>query len=189
VPFEPNRVIAYFDCSLPPEIVSYLGSTADPVRVRLLWRPSLSDQLGFQASLLILAVSIPAFAWGARRTALRPTSLAHLGRVENGAQSNVSDVGIDDAWLEGDLRLLAVRFRQQLRRQQLEPELLAKVERMLDRDRAQAACILGEEVPHEIEFGKAAVEWMGRQDERTRRRLAIVLQKAGWPVLNDAVRG
>jgi HlyD family secretion protein len=189
VPFEPNRVIAYFDCSLPPEIVSYLGSTADPVRVRLLWRPSLSNQLGFQASLLILAVSIPAFAWGARRTALRPTSLAHLGRVENGSQSNVSDVGIDDAWLEGDLRLLAVRFRQQLRRQQLEPELLAKVERMLDRDRAQAACILGEEVPHEIEFGKAAVEWMGRQDERTRRRLAIVLQKAGWPVLNDAVRG
>jgi hypothetical protein len=186
VPFEPSRVIAYFECTLPSEIVSYLGSTADPVRVRLLWRPSLANQLGFQASLLVLAASLPAFAWGVRRTRSRATSLARLGSVEPDIRSNSSRVVLDEVSPEGDVRSLAVRFRQQLRRQQLEPELLAKVERMLDRERGQAARILGEEIPRETEFGKAAVAWMDRQDERTRRRLAFVLQRAGWPVLTDA---
>jgi hypothetical protein len=186
VPFESSRVIAYFDCTLPPEIVSYLGGTADPVRVRLLWRPSLTRKLGFQISLLLLLASIPAFVWGARRTAAETPSLARFGRVTTGAPIGSTAAVLEEVSPESDLRSLAARFRQQLRRQQLDPELLAKVERMLARHRGRAARILGEEVPRDIESGKAAVEWMNRQDEPTRRRLAAVLQKAGWAVLNDA---
>jgi hypothetical protein len=185
VPFEPSRVVAYFDCALPSEIVSYLGSTAEPVRVRLLWRPALANQPGFQASLLILVASIPVFAWGARSTASGPPSFIRVDRTETRARINSPKVGEEIA-PESDLRSLAVRFRQQLRVQQLEPELLAKLERMLDRHRDQAECILEAEIPREIEFGKAAAKWMDGQDEPTRRRLAAVLQKAGWPVLNDA---
>jgi hypothetical protein len=109
-----------------------------------------------------------------------------VDRTETRARISSPKVVIEEVSPESDLRLLAIRFRQQLRAQQLEPELLAKLERMLDRHRDQAACILGEEVPREIEFGKAAVKWMDRQDEPMRRRLAAVLQKAGWPVFNDA---
>jgi hypothetical protein len=57
VPFEPGRVIAYFDCNLPPEIIGYLGNTADPLRVRLLWRPSLLFQPGVALGTLLLAAS------------------------------------------------------------------------------------------------------------------------------------
>jgi hypothetical protein len=187
VPFEPSRVIAYFDCALPPEIVAYLGSTADPVRVRLLWRPSLASQRGFQASLLILAVSISAFAWGARRTASEAEPLDSVGRLETDVWIGSSKVVLDEGSPESDLRSLAVRFRQQLCGQQLEPDLLDELERTLDRHSGQAACILGEEVArNEIEFGKAAAEWMNRQDQPTRRRLAAILDKDGWNVLSDA---
>ena len=57
VPFEPGRLIAYFDCNLPPEIIGYLGNTADRLRVRLLWRPSLLFQPGVALGTLLLAVS------------------------------------------------------------------------------------------------------------------------------------
>jgi prefoldin subunit 5 len=57
VPFEPARVIAYFDCDLPPEIIGYLGNTADPLRVRLLWRPFALFQPGIQSGILLLAAS------------------------------------------------------------------------------------------------------------------------------------
>jgi hypothetical protein len=105
--------------------------------------------------------------------------------VETGAGISSSEVVIEEVWPESELRSLAVRFRQQLQRQELEPELLAKVERILARHSGRAARILGEEVPSDIEFGKAAMEWMNRHDELTRRRLAAVLDKAGWAILND----
>jgi len=57
VSFEPGRVIAYLDCNLPPEIIGQLGNTADPLRVRLLWRPSLLFQPGIGLGILVLAAS------------------------------------------------------------------------------------------------------------------------------------
>ena len=57
IPFEPGRVTAYLDCNLPPEIIGDLGNTAGPVRVRLLWRPSLLFQPGIEFGILLLAVS------------------------------------------------------------------------------------------------------------------------------------
>jgi hypothetical protein len=70
VPFEPERVIAYFACNLPPEIVGYLGNSADPLRVRLLWRPSLLLQPGAEFAILLFAVGFLSLAVGARNIAL-----------------------------------------------------------------------------------------------------------------------
>jgi hypothetical protein len=67
VPFEPERVIAQLDCSLPPEIIGYLGSSADPVRVRLLWRPALVRQPGFLLGLVLLGASALFLAAAAMR--------------------------------------------------------------------------------------------------------------------------
>jgi hypothetical protein len=69
VPFEPERVIAYFDCTLPPEIIGQLGASADPLRVRLLWHPALVLQADFQIGLLLLAASFVCFAAGIRSSA------------------------------------------------------------------------------------------------------------------------
>jgi prefoldin subunit 5 len=76
IPFEPGRVIAYFDCNLPPEIIAYLGNTAVPLRVRLLWRPSLLLQPAFEFGSILLALSCLSLAVAVRaklRTARRTT--------------------------------------------------------------------------------------------------------------------
>jgi hypothetical protein len=65
VPLEPERVIAYFECSLPPEIIGDLGNSADPLRVRLLWRPYLWFQPGTKLGILLLAAGGLALAVGA----------------------------------------------------------------------------------------------------------------------------
>ena len=62
VPFEPGRVIAYLDCNLPPEIIGHLGNTAEPLRVRLLWQPSLRVSAGF---------SVRHYPFGGERSLLR----------------------------------------------------------------------------------------------------------------------
>jgi hypothetical protein len=67
VPFEPDRVIAHLDCSLPPEVIDHLGRTAEPIRARLLWRPSLARQFGFQFSVFLLLASAAALALAAGR--------------------------------------------------------------------------------------------------------------------------
>ncbi len=77
VQFEPEWVIAYLDCSLPPEIIGSLGASADPLRVRLLWHPALASRPGFQIGLLLLGASALCLAtgtrnWGWTRRGRRP---------------------------------------------------------------------------------------------------------------------
>ena len=78
VPFEPDRVIAYFDCRLPPEVIGQLGASADPPRVRLLWHPALTSQAGFQIGFLLLGASAISLLVGIRKSghASRDTAAA-----------------------------------------------------------------------------------------------------------------
>ena len=64
VQFEPGWVIAYLDCSLPPEIIGNLGASTDPLRVRLLWHPALALRAGFRIGLLLLGASLLGLAAG-----------------------------------------------------------------------------------------------------------------------------
>lgn len=64
---EPGWVIAYLDCGLPPEMMAFMARSLEPVRVKLLWRPSLTLHPGFQFSLLLAAASVAAFLFGLRR--------------------------------------------------------------------------------------------------------------------------
>jgi hypothetical protein len=99
VPFEPERVIAYFDCTLPPEIIGQLGASADPLRVRLLWHPALVLQAGFRVGLLLLAASFLCFAAGIRSSApaasRRRSAAAETERIEAAYPIKVSR---DGAW-------------------------------------------------------------------------------------------
>jgi hypothetical protein len=177
VPFEPTRIIAYFDCSLPPEIIDYLGRSAEPVRARLLWRPSLINQLGFQISLFLLAASVLALTAAAGRSgARRPVR----------SQIRSSSIVFNTLSREGDYRSLAILFRQQLCSRQLDPELLTEIERMLEGDQREAVCILCDEVRQDQELTRAADECMNRQDEQMRRRLTAVLNVARPAVDRDA---
>ena len=86
IPFEPGRVIAYLDCNLPPEIIGDLGNTAEPLRVRLLWRPSLLFQPGFEFSILLLAASGLSLAAAARNVAWTSRYGPHLERARRAAR-------------------------------------------------------------------------------------------------------
>jgi diguanylate cyclase (GGDEF)-like protein len=55
---ENSQVIALFECTLPPEVVAGLGTSAEPVRVRLLWKPSLLMNREFQASCALAALGV-----------------------------------------------------------------------------------------------------------------------------------
>ncbi len=55
---ENSQVIAVFECTLPPEVVAGLGTSAEPVRVRLLWKPSLLVNPEFQASGVLAALGV-----------------------------------------------------------------------------------------------------------------------------------
>jgi len=86
IPFEPGRVIAYLDCNLPPEIIGDLGNTADPLRVRLLWRPSLLFQPGFEFGILLLAASGLSLAAAARNMAWTSRYVPHWERPRRAAR-------------------------------------------------------------------------------------------------------
>jgi hypothetical protein len=87
---------------------------------------------------------------------------------------------------QGDYRSLAILFRQQLCSQQLDPDLLTEIERMLDKNQREAVCVFCEEVRHDDEFVMAAEEWMRRQDDPMRMRLAAILNMARTPEGLDA---
>ena len=86
VSFEPDRVIAVLKCTLPPEVIAYLGSTNDPVRVRLLWRPVLTGQPTFLLSLLTFAASFAVLTTAIRRT--RKVRAAGIAGMENAGMEN-----------------------------------------------------------------------------------------------------
>jgi diguanylate cyclase (GGDEF)-like protein len=50
MPLMKDQVYALFDCTLPAEVIASLGNSAEPVKVRLLWKPSLLRSTGAQAS-------------------------------------------------------------------------------------------------------------------------------------------
>ena len=91
IPFEPGRVIAYLDCNLPPEIIGDLGNTADPLRVRLLWRPSLLFQPGFEFGILLLAASGLSLAAAARNMAWTSRYVPHWERPRRAARIMVPE--------------------------------------------------------------------------------------------------
>jgi hypothetical protein len=99
VPFEPERVVAYFDCTLPPEIIGQLGGSADPLRVRLLWHPALALQAGFKIGVLSMAASVLCFAAGIRNSPPAPrrrrSAAAETARLE---ASHPIRVSRDGAW-------------------------------------------------------------------------------------------
>jgi hypothetical protein len=90
IPFEPGRVIAFLDCDLPPEIIGDLGNTAEPLRVRLLWRPSLLFQPSFEFGILLLAASGLALAT-ARKIGWTSRYGPHLERATRAARLRVSE--------------------------------------------------------------------------------------------------
>ena len=97
VPFEPEWVIAYLDCSLPPEIIGHLGASADPLRVRLLWHPALVRQAGFQIGLLLLGASALSLVVGLWKSAqARPGRRPATAEIAHFETSHSIEVSRDD---------------------------------------------------------------------------------------------
>jgi hypothetical protein len=85
LPLEEGRVIAYFDCSLPPEIIGQLGSSAAPTKVRLLWHPTLIHQTGFKIGVALLGLGALSFAGGIRKSGEPPPTVAGLQQANDAA--------------------------------------------------------------------------------------------------------
>ena len=67
LPLENDQAIAFFDCGLPSEVVAGLGNSAERVRVRLLWKPSLLSNIEFQASAMLAAFGVFCFVFSFSR--------------------------------------------------------------------------------------------------------------------------
>jgi len=69
LPLEDDQAIAFFECGLPSEVVAGLGNSAERVRVRLLWKPSLLSNIKFQASAMLAAFGVFGFVFSFSRGA------------------------------------------------------------------------------------------------------------------------
>ena len=53
-----KRMIAHFDARIPIEAISELGARSEPLRVHLVWRPSLLHSVWFRSALVIVLVGL-----------------------------------------------------------------------------------------------------------------------------------
>jgi len=53
-----KRMIAHFDARIPIEAISELGARSEPLRVYLVWRPSLLHSVWFRSALVIVLVGL-----------------------------------------------------------------------------------------------------------------------------------
>jgi hypothetical protein len=67
LPLEDDQGIAFFECGLPSEVVAGLGNSAERVRVRLLWKPSLLSKIEFQVSAILAAFGVFGFVFSFSR--------------------------------------------------------------------------------------------------------------------------
>lgn len=181
VPFEPGRIIAHFSASLPPEVIASLGSTSEPVRVRLLWRPSLLNRFAFQVSAAVLALGVVGSLLPGRASGNPSGSRAPQ---ENRPASTplfdplrIAAASPDDH----ELRRIARTLHQQLRSGQLDPCTLTESERLIRQHHGRAIRILHEELALDDELLSRILSWLRSQDDEPARRLAAVLTMI-WPL-------
>ena len=53
-----KRMIAHFDARIPIEAISELGARSEPLRVYLVWRPSLLHSVWFRSALVIVLTGL-----------------------------------------------------------------------------------------------------------------------------------
>ena len=87
LPLEDDQAIALFECGLPSQVVAGLGNSAESVRVRLLWKPSLLSNLKFQASAMLAAFGVFGFILSFSRA--RARSFGMPERLVSPAFSNI----------------------------------------------------------------------------------------------------
>jgi hypothetical protein len=178
VPFEPSRVIAHIDCSLPPEVIAVLGSASAPVRVRLLWRPPLLKQPSFLISAALLLPGLLTFA-------RRPSRQVALRTPEPMSSQLSAQLTIQVGSEESTLFAMANRLQQQLRTKSLDPQLLFELEVVLSQNHGWAARIIGRGIKADDELRSAAIQCIREQDEHTARRLFLVLRTVAPTVLAE----
>jgi diguanylate cyclase (GGDEF)-like protein len=65
---ERGQAIALFECTLPSEVIAGLGSSAEPVRVRLIWKPSLLATTDFQISAALVVLGLLGIMFSGHRS-------------------------------------------------------------------------------------------------------------------------
>ncbi len=74
---DPGRVLAVFDVQLPQDAIGLLGSGRDVVKVNLLWRPWLLDDMRLRASLVLLVLGILTIVVDRLRATIKGTAERH----------------------------------------------------------------------------------------------------------------
>jgi hypothetical protein len=187
--FEPDRVIAYIECALPPEIIAFLGKSPKLAQVRLLWRPPLLLQTGFLLGLgLVLAsIGLATAHLNRSRMAIRQSfdlAAAHVNRsrvaipelvhmVSSRVRRPLAPAGRNPSEA---LPRLAARFGRELRKGQLEIATLEAVEHALAARGTRAAEIMRQEISMDLDLIRAARRCIESSNSDTSSRLTSVLK-------------
>jgi hypothetical protein len=170
--FEPDRVIAYIECALPPEIIAFLGKSSKLAHVRLLWRPPLLLQTGFLLGLGLVLASIGLATAHLNRSRVALPELVHM--VSNRVRRPLAPAGRNPT--AEALPRLAARFGRELRKGQLEIATLEAVEHALAAGGTRAAEIMRQEISMDLDLIRAARRCIESSNSDTSSRLTSVLK-------------
>jgi len=189
VPLMSDQVIAFFDCTLPAEVVASLGNSAEQVKVRLLWKPSLLRNTGVQASAALALLGILGLLFSGTRSKQEDVS-------EQAAESQPGEISqprsrLDTAALAGSTPavgqsstsdIVDIRSRQTL--VQHRGELVPKdsVTGLIDRE--QFLGVAEAEVKNAAEAGTALAVLILRINQ-LRQTNTIYGRKVGDAILKD----
>ncbi|WP_457092971.1 diguanylate cyclase domain-containing protein [Microvirga sp. P5_D2] len=176
LPDQKGRGIALFDCTLPADVVSSLGTTSEPIKVELLWRPNLLQTAGFQ-------LGLTAAGFGILGLALSRSKNAGAGPVRSVDISPLDETPSHDSATGPDLSILAAQFHQELRLGQLEETRIGELEQAIALYGDPALFALARELRFDRSLEAAVGRWAeGKDSSLVERLVAIVEQLFTSPI-------
>lgn len=195
--YEPGHVLAEMACSPPPEAIRDLaardfgahdGNTLSAVKVRLLWQPPIRVSPLFRPAVGMLAAGLigVCVAWlqQSRRKSLgempvdllstdKPSSIASIpSSVDLMSPLPAAGLTMDAAEVESgavgrNLQMLGQRFRESIKRQQIEPSLLRALEWAIDRHHTRALRHLTAGLDHDPALPSSLELWQARAENES----------------------
>lgn len=176
LPDQKGRGIALFDCTLPADVVSRLGTTSEPIKVELLWRPNLLQKAGVQ-------IGLTAAAFGLLGLGLSRNENADAATAKSEDPSPLAEAPPHDSASAADLSILATQFHQELRLGQLEETRIRELEQAMALQGGPALFALARELRFDRSLEAAVGRWAeGKDSSLVERLVAIVEQLFTSPI-------
>lgn len=189
VPLMKDQAIALFDCTLPAEVVASLGNSVVPIKVRLLWKPSLLRNTGAQASTALALLGVLGIMFGGTRGkeearsghAVQGTPVTAV-QPQTGADAGTSLESKPSAGRDSTSEVVDIRSRKAMIQQRGEFVPKDSITGLIDRD--QFLGIAEAEVKNASDAGTSLTVLVLRINQ-LRETNTIYGRKVGDAVLKD----